>query len=268
MVKGLFGLRPFWFAAFLVPNLSFRSELFTSNILTIFKQWNLFHKYEILTKIVIHACKNITELMSLLKMCGIGFVYLCFDPLHRKQLNSLFTIVSLTWLCCTKVTHPLWVQEVPGSIPSSSKGFIVWFFVLLCFYFFVQKHIICHNFLQFILQCELNSSDRPKRPGQLHNWDERRPTIDRNSHVIFLFCFSTARNADIVSHVKDFFADKQLSTRDLIITDFKEEFLRHNVSKIEISDVKLSQQEVSILIDFCTYFLFHSKSLELLLVSQ
>ena len=43
------------------------------------------------------------------------------------------------------VTHLLRVQEVPGSIPGSGKGFYVWFFVLLllCFLLFVQKHIIC-----------------------------------------------------------------------------------------------------------------------------
>jgi len=29
------------------------------------------------------------------------------------------------------VRHPLWVQEVPGSIPGSGKGFYVRFFVLL-----------------------------------------------------------------------------------------------------------------------------------------
>jgi len=40
------------------------------------------------------------------------------------------------------VTHPLGVQEVPGSIPVSGKGFYVSFFallLLLCFYFFVKN---------------------------------------------------------------------------------------------------------------------------------
>jgi len=37
-------------------SVSFRSELFTSYILTMFKQWNLL-KYEKFTNIVIHACK-------------------------------------------------------------------------------------------------------------------------------------------------------------------------------------------------------------------
>ena len=42
------------------------------------------------------------------------------------------------------VTHPLWVQEVPGSIPVSGKGFYVSFFalLLLCFYFVVVKNTL------------------------------------------------------------------------------------------------------------------------------
>ena len=51
------------------------------------------------------------------------------------------------------VTHPLWVQEVPGSIPGSGKGFYVSFFalLLLCFYFFVKKYTlfvtkVCNSF--------------------------------------------------------------------------------------------------------------------------
>ena len=38
------------------------------------------------------------------------------------------------------VTHPLRVQEVPGSIPGSGKGFYVSFFALL----FVTK--VCNSF--------------------------------------------------------------------------------------------------------------------------
>ena len=47
---------------------SFRSKLFTSYILTIFKQQNIL-TYEQLPNIVIHACKNNTEKLYLLKMC-------------------------------------------------------------------------------------------------------------------------------------------------------------------------------------------------------
>ena len=49
------------------------------------------------------------------------------------------------------VTHPLSVQEVPGSIPGSGKGFYVLFFaLLLCFYFFVKNTLfvtkVCNSF--------------------------------------------------------------------------------------------------------------------------
>jgi len=85
-------------------------------------------------------------------------IWLClftFWPIASKQLNGLTTIDILSWLGCAVVTHPLWVQEVPGSIPVSGTGFYVSFFalLLLCFYFFVQKHIIYRKILQFPLQC-------------------------------------------------------------------------------------------------------------------
>ena len=71
-------------------------------------------------------------------------IWLClftFRPIASKQLNGLTTIDILSWLGGAVVTHPLWVQDVPGSIPGSGKGFYVWIFVLLllCFYFFVQN---------------------------------------------------------------------------------------------------------------------------------
>jgi len=71
-------------------------------------------------------------------------IWLClftFRPIASKQLNGFSTIDTLSWLGGSVVTHPLWMQEVPGSIPGSGKDFYVWFFVLLllCFYFFVQN---------------------------------------------------------------------------------------------------------------------------------
>jgi len=95
--------------------------------------------------------------MYLLKMSGPQ-IWLClftFRPIASKQLIGLTTIDILSWLGGAVVTHSLWVQEVPGSIPVSGKGFYVSFFalLLLCFYFFVQKHIIYRKILQFLLQC-------------------------------------------------------------------------------------------------------------------
>jgi len=47
------------------------------------------------------------------------------------------------------ISHPLWVQEVPGSIPGSAKGFYVCFlFVLLfmCFYFLSKNTLFVTQF--------------------------------------------------------------------------------------------------------------------------
>ena len=46
-----------------------------------------------------------------------------FWPIASKQLNSFLKIDTLSWLGGAVVTHPLWVQEPPGSIPGSGKGF-------------------------------------------------------------------------------------------------------------------------------------------------
>jgi len=66
-----------------------------------------------------------TEKINLLKLSGpqIRLCLVMFRPIVSKQLNSLTTIDTLSWLGGAVVTHPLWVQEVPGSIPGSGKGF-------------------------------------------------------------------------------------------------------------------------------------------------
>jgi len=123
-------------------------------------------KYKKLPNIVIHACKNITEKMNLLKMSGPQ-IWLClftFRPIASKHLNSMttFNTLSLSWLVGAVVTHPLWVQYVPGSIPGSGKGFYVWFFVLLllCFYFLSKNTIfvtkVCNSLYNVNLFSILN----------------------------------------------------------------------------------------------------------------
>jgi len=106
-------------------------------------------KYEKLPNIVILACKNITEKMHLLKMSGPQ-IWLClftFRPIVSKQLNGLTTINTISWLGGAVVTHPLWVQEVLGSIPISGKGFYVSFFalLLLCFTFLSKTHYLSNT---------------------------------------------------------------------------------------------------------------------------
>jgi len=79
-------------------------------------------------------------------------IWLClftFRPIASKQLNTLTTIDTLSWHAGAVVTHPLWVQEFPVSIPGTGKGFYVLFFVLLmlCFYFFCQNtHYLSRKF--------------------------------------------------------------------------------------------------------------------------
>jgi len=69
--------------------------------------------------------------MYLLKMCDpqIRLCLFTFRPIALKKLNSSTTIDTRSWLGGAVVTHLLWVQEFPGSIPGSLKGFYVWYFV-------------------------------------------------------------------------------------------------------------------------------------------
>ena len=105
-------------------------------------------KYKKLPNIVIHAWKRIQK-VYLLKMSGTQ-IWVClftFRLIASKQLNSLTTIDTLSWLGGAVVTHSLWVQEVPCSIPGSGKGFYVWFvLLLLCFYFCVKTHYLAQKF--------------------------------------------------------------------------------------------------------------------------
>jgi len=108
-------------------------------------------KYKKLPNIVIHACKYFTEQMNLLKMCspGIRLCLFTFRPIASKQLNSLTTIITVSWPGGAVVTHPLWVQEVPGSIPGSGKGFYVWFFCFVVVVFLLlcpKTYCLSQNF--------------------------------------------------------------------------------------------------------------------------
>jgi len=108
-------------------------------------------KYEKLPNIIIRACKNNTETMHLLKMSGPQ-IWLClftFRPIASKKLNGLTTIDTLSWLGGAVVTHQLWVQDVLGSIPSSCKGFYVWF---VCFVVVVVVLLFCEKNPQYLSQ--------------------------------------------------------------------------------------------------------------------
>ena len=80
--------------------------------------------------------------MNLLKMFGlqISLCLLTFRPIASKQLNRLTTLVTLSLLDgaeVTALTHPLWVREVPGSIPGPARIFMFDFVFYCCcvFYF-------------------------------------------------------------------------------------------------------------------------------------
>jgi len=114
-------------------------------------------KYEKLPNIVILPCKHITEKMHLLKMSGPQ-IWLClftFRPVASKQLNGLNTIDTVSWLSGAVVSHPFWVQAVRVQSPDTAwvLCFIFCFVVVVVFFLFCQKHIICHKSLQFLLQC-------------------------------------------------------------------------------------------------------------------
>jgi len=99
-------------------------------------------KYEKLPNIVILACKNITEKMHLLKMSGPQ-IWLClftFRPIASKQLNSLTTFNTVSWLVGAVVTAL--GASGPGFNPWIRQGFYVSCvaLLLLCFYFFVKKN--------------------------------------------------------------------------------------------------------------------------------
>ena len=72
-----------------------------------------------------------------------------FRPFRLNQLNCLTTINMLSLLSGLKVS---------GSISGSDKDFYVCLFVLLylCLTFKVLKNSICHENLQFHVQCFLN----------------------------------------------------------------------------------------------------------------
>jgi len=70
-----------------------------------------------------------------------------YENIGSKRLNGLTTIDILSWLGGAVVTHPLWMQEVPGSIPGSGKGFYVVVVLYCCcvFTFLSKTHYLSQN---------------------------------------------------------------------------------------------------------------------------
>jgi len=106
-------------------------------------------KYETLPNIVIHACKNIPENMYLLKLSGpqIRLCLFTFRPIASKQLNSLTTIDTLSWLGGAVVSHPLWYKRSRVQFPAPARVFMFEFLFCCCVFSFCPKtHYLSQKF--------------------------------------------------------------------------------------------------------------------------
>ena len=72
-----------------------------------------------------------------------------------KQLNSLTTIVTFSWLGGAEITYPLWVRYVQGSIIGSGKGFMFDVLLFLYFYFLSKNAVFVITICNFF--CNVNS---------------------------------------------------------------------------------------------------------------
>jgi len=102
-------------------------------------------------------------------MCGpqIQLCLFTFRLIVSKQLNSLTTIDTPSWLGGAEVTHALWVRELLGSIPFSGKGLFMFDFLFCCcgvFTFCPKKHYLSQNlaipfamliYLVYITYCKI-----------------------------------------------------------------------------------------------------------------
>jgi len=119
-------------------------------------------KHVKLPNIVIHVCKSITEKVHLLKMCGpqIRLCLFTFRPIASKQLNSLTTIVSFSWLGGAVVTHPLnRCKRSRVQFPVPARVFMFDLFVLLFlhFYFLFKNTLFVTKFCNSLFNVYLFS---------------------------------------------------------------------------------------------------------------
>ena len=130
---------------------SFRSELFTSYIFTIFSSEAYPRKYEKLPNIVIHMCTNITGKMNLLKKCSPQnrLCLFTFRPIASKQLNGLTTIdIFQLTRCCSGNASALGARS-PGFNPRLRQGFLCLIFLFCCccvLPFYSNTHYLSERF--------------------------------------------------------------------------------------------------------------------------
>ena len=128
--------------------------------------------------------------MYLLKVYGpqFWFCLLTFPPIVSNQI-CLTTIDTINWLGEAVVTHPLWVQEVPGSTPGSGEGFYVVVFLFCCCCVFSPK---IHYLSQYKLKrCSNKECCKQCRyvmfKGTMTKWPVQKPaqgTTQKNPHNI------------------------------------------------------------------------------------
>ena len=114
-------------------------------------------KYEKLQNIVIIACKKYYRTNAFVENVWPAslalFIYVSTRCVEKVKWLDYNRYCQLTrW--CSGNASALGARG-PGFNPRIRQGFYVSFFalLLLCFYFYCQKHIICHTSLQFLLQC-------------------------------------------------------------------------------------------------------------------
>ena len=86
--------------------------------------------------------------MNLLKMCvpQIRDCLFTFRPIASKQFNSLTTIVSLSWLGSTEVTHPLWCEKSRVQFLALVRVcFIFLFYYCVLIFFGPKTHFLLQN---------------------------------------------------------------------------------------------------------------------------
>ena len=112
---------------------------------------------EKLPNIVIHACTNSTEKNVFDENVWPAnlalFIYVSIHCVETVKWLDYNRYSQLTRWCSGSASALR--ARGPGFNPWLPQGLLCLFFVLLllCFYFFVKKHIICHKSLQFLLQC-------------------------------------------------------------------------------------------------------------------
>ena len=107
-------------------------------------------KYEKLPNIVVHACKILQKKVFVENVWPANlalFVYVLTHCVEAVKWLDYNRYSQLTRWCSGNAS-------ALGFNPRLRRGFLCLIFVLLllCFYFFVQKHIVYRKILQFLLQ--------------------------------------------------------------------------------------------------------------------